>query len=638
MATRQPGWPGLLRRHRTALCPGEESHARASEAAPAGTPTGLTYGTIENLVLQAETGSNIVTVTNLAPATAVTINDNGGNDTLVGPNFINTWALTGPNQGTLTALLSANPNVYGRVSFSGVENLTGGSSNDVFQFSTLSAGSGVSSRIDGGGGTNSLDYSYYTGLGYGGTGANVTLADAPAVGTATGTGGASNIQNVQGSRGNDHLFGNSANNTLVTNGGVDVIGGGNGTDRIFIDGQQLAGTSIDGGNGTDTLKANDGANTWNLTAPNQGDVSDAYGDSAYDSVENLTGGLNSDMFRFMTASGGISGLLNGNYGTDWLDDTQYPGAVTVNLETGSATGVAGGAANRVAYMENVIGARGFANTLTGASTPLAGNPAINALGNALSNVLVGGTLGDTITGGSGRGILIGEAPSTVGTILPGLMPCRLVLRQRVEVLQRLQFGVHVTKLVGRDDPRRHRVEQERRPGAALGQQPLRHRRDLDAVDRRQRVTVAAGVGHADGEVPEQVDQPPDERRPQERHVARGQVRRLGPPPQRGQPGGQPLERSAARLRVAHDLDARWQWRHVLPRPGDHHDRRHDFAQDADDPRQHQLAAEGQPGFRPAHAARLPTTQNDAGGADHAGALHVRSGGMPGARPSRPQCQ
>src|SRR5262249_37136653 len=64
-----------------------------------------------------------------------TIHDNGSNifmdvvagsgvDTLTGPNLINSWGVTGLNQGTL-------PNL----AFRGVENLVGGTNNDTFRFS-----------------------------------------------------------------------------------------------------------------------------------------------------------------------------------------------------------------------------------------------------------------------------------------------------------------------------------------------------------------------------------------------------------------------------------------------------------------------------------------------------------------------
>jgi hypothetical protein len=391
--------------------------ARPYFGAPTSAPPvpGLTYGTIENLALRAETGNNFITVTNLAPATPVTIDGGGGSDTLVGPNFINTWGLTSTGQDTLTALLNPATNTVGHVSFSAVENLTGGSSNDVFQFGP---GAAIAGSIDGGGGTNSLDYSQYAAH-YGDPGVSVTLADGTAWGTATGTatalpagttGGVRNIQNVLGSRGNDHITGNSANNVIVSNGGLDVLAGGAGDDSFYIYGAQFTGTTIDGGSGNDTLKGNDGANTWDLTGLNAGDVADAYGTSTYTGIENLVGGLSSDTFRFVTASAGLSGTLNGNRGTDWLDYSAYPGAVTVNLETGTATGVGVGAANpanHIVYLENVIGARSFANTLTGASTPLAPGATVNALGNALGSILIGGDAADVLTAGAGNSILIG---------------------------------------------------------------------------------------------------------------------------------------------------------------------------------------------------------------------------------------
>ncbi len=374
--------------------------------APAGSPTGLTYGTIEGLVLQAETGSNTVTVTNVAPATPVTVSDNGGTDTLVGPDFVTTWNLDSTGVNALDVQLSST--TTGRVNFSGVENLTGGGDNDIFHFA---AGAAVSGRIDGGGGTNMLDYSDYVSPpapGYGGPGVSVTLADLPAVGTATGTGGVSNVQNVTASRGDDHITGNGANNVIVSYGGVDVLAGGDGTDSFTLYGQQYTGSSVDGGPGTDTIRGRNNDNSWDLTGLNAGAVTDAYGTCTYANVENLTGGTHSDTFHFLSAAAGIAGTLHGNTGTDWLDYSLFPGAVTVNLETGSATGVAGGAAGRIRFMENVLGARGFANTLTGASTPSAGNPAVNVLSNTLSSVLVGGTRADVLTAGAGNSLLIGD--------------------------------------------------------------------------------------------------------------------------------------------------------------------------------------------------------------------------------------
>jgi Ca2+-binding RTX toxin-like protein len=65
--------------------------------------------------------------------------------------------------------------------------------------------------------------------------------------------------------------------------------------------------------------------------------------------------------------------------------------VTVNLATGSATGVAAGAAGAVKNIQNVVGGAGN-DTLTG---------------DGQGNILIGNGGNDTINGGSGRSLLIG---------------------------------------------------------------------------------------------------------------------------------------------------------------------------------------------------------------------------------------
>jgi hypothetical protein len=71
--------------------------------------------------------------------------------------------------------------------------------------------------------------------------------------------------------------------------------------------------------------------------------------------------------------------------------------VTVNLATGSATSVDGGAAGGIANIRDVRGGQG-GNTLTG---------------NPLGNILIGGSGIDTINGGSGRSLLIGDKGADV---------------------------------------------------------------------------------------------------------------------------------------------------------------------------------------------------------------------------------
>ncbi|KPK33736.1 MAG: hypothetical protein AMS24_00210 [Chlamydiae bacterium SM23_39] len=96
----------------------------------------------------------------------------GGVNTLVGPNVVNTWNITGINSGDV-----------GGVSFSHITDLTGNLQPDTFVFSDQK---GVAGIVNGIGLDNTLDYSNYTPPVY------VDLVG----GTATGTGGILNIQNV----------------------------------------------------------------------------------------------------------------------------------------------------------------------------------------------------------------------------------------------------------------------------------------------------------------------------------------------------------------------------------------------------------------------------------------------------------
>ncbi len=105
------------------------------------------------------------------------------------------------------------------------------------------------------------------------------------------------------------------------------------------------------------------------------------------SSNNTTGGTSAGARNVISGNG-----LDGGGGTNVLDYSLYgtPG-VTLNLQTGSATAIGGGAAGKVANISIVIGTSG-ADTLTGG----AGN-----------DVLIGGAGADTLTGGAGRDLLIG---------------------------------------------------------------------------------------------------------------------------------------------------------------------------------------------------------------------------------------
>jgi Ca2+-binding RTX toxin-like protein len=200
-----------------------------------------------------------------------------GVDTIIGPDTDTTWNITGADTGNVAGII-----------FAGFENLTGGTGADTFVFADGSSMSGV---IDGGGGINSLDYSAYT------TDVRVDLG----AGTAEGTGGVNNIQNVKGGSGNDILIGNAQTNTLIAGAGDDALTGGPGVDVI------------DGGSGTDTL-AEQRDSDFALT-----DAHLSIGSEGSDILSNiekatLTGGASANTFNVSAFTGSV--LLSGKEGDD----------------------------------------------------------------------------------------------------------------------------------------------------------------------------------------------------------------------------------------------------------------------------------------------------------------------------------
>jgi hypothetical protein len=137
------------------------------------------------------------------------INGSGGINTLIGPDSGSTFRITGTNAGTM-----------GSIGFSSIQNLVGGAGNDAFAFGTFGS---LSGKIDGAGGTNTLDYSAYVG--------NVAV-DMP-LKIATGViGGINHIQNVIGSIGNDLIVGDANPHVFIGGTGRNIIIGGAGSDQI----------------------------------------------------------------------------------------------------------------------------------------------------------------------------------------------------------------------------------------------------------------------------------------------------------------------------------------------------------------------------------------------------------------------
>jgi hypothetical protein len=326
----------------------------------------ITYDPVTQLTIAAGSGDDTLTVVSTALGTPVTFAGGGGMNTLIGPNSPSTFDITSNNGGTV-----------GNVTFSSVQNLVGGSANDTFRFHN---GKGVSGTIDGGAGTNTLDYSLYT------TGINVNL---PA-GTATGTSGVSNIQNVTGTPANDTIVGNPGS-VIRGNGGQDTLSGG-ANDTFIMAATQTAGTTVTAAGSGNSLVAANLTNTWVLTGPGSGTLD---GIITYSGIANLTGGSGTDTFKF-NAGGSVTGTINGGGGSNALDYSAFGSAITVNLQTHAATGTGGfanigtltgsGAAADALVGANIINTW----TITAPNTGTVGAFAFSAIAN-----LTGGTGNDT---------------------------------------------------------------------------------------------------------------------------------------------------------------------------------------------------------------------------------------------------
>jgi hypothetical protein len=147
---------------------------------------------------------------------------------LLGGASATTFNINGPNAGNT-----------GSVTFTNVQNLTGGASDDTFAF----IGDGyLWGIVDGGGGGNTLDYSAYNSGHSGQTHINGVIVNL-GTGQATGTGGikmtnstTSTIRTVAGSNYNDILIGDAQNNQLVGGGGRDILIGRGGADNNLVGG------------------------------------------------------------------------------------------------------------------------------------------------------------------------------------------------------------------------------------------------------------------------------------------------------------------------------------------------------------------------------------------------------------------
>ena len=293
----------------------------------------------------------------LNPGVGVTVNGGTGSDLLTGRTAVaNSFNMSGANAGTLNG-----------ATFSGFENIQGGSATDI------------------------LSYAAYA------TAVSVNLQ----TGVATDLTSFSSIETfVGGTNGGDAITGhNLANAWTATGAAAGSLVNTNGTFTFS------AIENINGGTGTDTLNGQNAATTWNLTGAGSGNIASGL---AFTGMENLTGNSNTDAFVF-AAGGSVTGTVTGGLGTDTLNYSAATGPISVNLTSSTATFTGG-----ISGIDAVIGSASASDSLTAP----AGTNTLNVTGAGAGNINGTFTFSsiETVNGGAGTDTLVGPAAGSAWTV------------------------------------------------------------------------------------------------------------------------------------------------------------------------------------------------------------------------------
>src|SRR5262249_36560862 len=141
------------------------------------------------------------------------------------------------------------------------------------------------------------------------------------------------------------IDGGAGTDTLNLSGGVTLTGsaanGYAGSNASVTAG--FSSTDTLSGSGTDTLTGENTSNSWTIGTTDTYNDGQGHVGLTFAGYANLQGGSAADAFQF--ASGGsVSGSVNGggaSSGSDTLDYSALAGPVSVNLASGTATGIGG---------------------------------------------------------------------------------------------------------------------------------------------------------------------------------------------------------------------------------------------------------------------------------------------------------
>jgi hypothetical protein len=181
------------------------------------------FSGLSQLILVGASGADTFQVVAPAPPCPTFLYGTPGQaNHLIGPDgWVNDWTIDQKFYGTLRVGVDK---AAATITFNSIPHLKGGNGVDTFQIKPA----GEVSNIDGGGGSDWLDYSWF--------GLNQPVTVDLQAGTATNVwGAATNLRNVLGGMGNDSLSGGPGGNVLVGGDGNDTIRGGPDGDILIGD-------------------------------------------------------------------------------------------------------------------------------------------------------------------------------------------------------------------------------------------------------------------------------------------------------------------------------------------------------------------------------------------------------------------
>jgi len=258
----------------------------------------------EDVTVSGGAGDNTIDLSQWSNGARAVINGQAGSDTFVGLNVDSNWTITGNNSGQV-----------GDFTFNDIENLVGGTGDDVFIFN----GGSLEGSVDGGAAGN----------------------DSLSVGNTA------NTWTVSQNGGGAVRLGAAVTDPQLAFTNLNTINGGTDTDSFVFAGGTIA--AITGGTGEDTVTGDNLATTWNIddvngdfSAADEGTFVSSNGATQFAGIENLIGGDSADAFVFARAAR-ISRTIDGGGGTtNTVNVAAYNTQVTATLTgTGSVTGFAG---------------------------------------------------------------------------------------------------------------------------------------------------------------------------------------------------------------------------------------------------------------------------------------------------------